>query len=159
MAALSADAIRDFRVTNNQSVDTFAIKTAATVYVGSLVAFTTIGRVQASTNATGLRPAGVVTEIVNESGAAITSALGNTGGTVKCKVAWGHEVLVDVRTAARTFINLGKTVYALTDNEITDSTAAGTAAVRVAIGSMVELNAAKTQAWIALRVYGDAVST
>lgn len=155
MAALSADAIRDFKNVEAQVTETFAIKTSATLYVGSLAAFTTIGRVQAAAAATGLRPAGVVTEIVNESGSLISAATGNAGGTVKAKIAWGHEVLVDVKTAARTFANLGKNVFISTDNEVTDTTGAGTTAVRVKIGSMVELNAAKTQAWIALRVYGD----
>jgi hypothetical protein len=158
--ALSADATRDYRGTNNMQVETFSIKTSATLYIGSLAAFTTLGRIQAAAAAASLRPAGVVTEIVNESGSSITAATGNAGGTVKAKVAWGHEVLVAVKTAARTYVNLGKNVFISDDDNVTDTTGAGTAAVRVKIGSITEFaDANKTTGWLALRVYGDADAT
>ena len=150
--ALSADATRNSRGLNNKRTETFAIKTSSTLYIGSLAAFTTIGRVQAAAAATGLRPAGVVEEIFNESGASISAATGNAGGTVKARIAWGHEVYVAVKTAARTFVNLGKNVFISDDDNVTDTTAAGTALVRVKIGSITELNSAKTFGWLALRV-------
>lgn len=157
--ALSADTIRDERATDDKKFVTASIRTSSTLYVGSLAAFTTIGRVQAAAAATGLRPAGVVVEILNESGANITTATGNTAGTVKAKIAYGHEVYVAIRTAARTFINLNKNVFIADDDNVTDTTAAGTALVRVKIGSITELNSAKTFGWLALRVYGDADAT
>lgn len=153
--ALSADATRNSRGLNNKRTETFSIRTSQTLYIGSLAAFTTIGRVQAAAAATNLRPAGVVEEIYNESGASIASATGNAAGTVRARIAWGHEVLVAIRTAARTFINLGKNVFIADDDNVTDTTAAGTTAVRVNIGSLTELNSAKTFGWVALRVYGD----
>jgi len=154
--ALSADAIRKERGLNNKRTETFAIKTSATLYIGSLAAFTALNRLQAAAAAASLRPAGVITEIFNESGANITAATGNAGGTVKAKVAWGHEVFVALRTAARTFVNLGKNVFISDDDNVTDTTAAGTAALRVKIGSITEINSGKTNGWLALRVYGDA---
>lgn len=157
--ALSADATRNARGLNNKRVETFSIKTSATLYVGSLAAFTTAGRVQAAAAATGLRPAGVVEEILNESGANIVAGTGNAGGTIKAKVAWGHEVYVSIKTAARTFINLGKNVFIFDDDQITDTTGAGTTAVRVKIGSITEMTSAKSAGWLALRVYGDADAT
>lgn len=157
--ALSADATRNSRGLNNKRVETFAIRTSSTLYIGSLAAFTTLGRVQAAAAATGLRPAGVVEAIINESGASITAGTGNAGGTVKAQVAWGHEVFVTIRTAARTFINLNKNVFIADDDNVTDTTAAGTALVRVKIGSITEMNSGKTAGWLALRVYGDADAT
>lgn len=157
--ALSADATRNQRGENNKRVETFAIKTSATLYIGSLCAFTTLGRVQAAAAATSLRPAGVVEQIFNESGSNITSAIGNAGGTVKAQIAWGHEVYVTIKTAARTFVNLGKNVFISDDDNVTDTTGAGTSAVRVKIGSITEMNSGKTAGWLALRVYGDADAT
>ncbi len=157
--ALSADATRNSRGLNNKRTETFSIRTSSTLYIGSLAAFTTIGRVQAAAAATGLRPAGVVEEIFNESGASISAATGNAAGTVRARIAWGHEVYVAIRTAARTFVNLGKNVFIADDENVTDTTAAGTALVRVKIGSLTEINSAKTFGWLALRVYGDADAT
>lgn len=157
MAALSADKTRDYRTTNNMAEETFSVATSATVYIGSLVAFTTAGRVRPCAASTGLRPGGVVTDVINESGSAISAITGNAGGTVKVKISWGHEVQVDVRTSARTYANLGKTVFALTDNDVADTTAAGTALVRIPIGSITEFtDSTKASAWVAVRVYGDA---
>jgi hypothetical protein len=151
--ALSADAIRDYRVTNNMTVETYSIKTSATVYLGSAAAFTTLGRVQAAAAATGLRPAGVIVEIVND----ITAATGNTAGTVKAKVANGAEFLFSIKTAARTQINLGKNLFISDDDNLTDTTAAGTALVRVKFGKLTEFaNTAKSSGWVAACVYGDA---
>lgn len=159
--ALSADAMRDTRARNNVQKARAAIKTSSTVYVGSLLAFTTLGRVQAAAAAASLRPAGVCTAIVNESGASITAGTGNAGGTIYAEYEWGHEVLVAVKTAARTLINLGKNVFISDDDAVTDTTGAGTAAVRVKIGSITEFDntSTKATAWMAVRVYGDADAT
>lgn len=156
MAALSADKIRNRRGTNNTRQEVFSVKTSTTVYIGGMAAFTTLGRVVPAANTANYRPGGMIVDFVNESGSAISAITGNTGGTVKVLVEWGSEFEVDVRTAARTLINIGKTVYAITDNEVTDTTAAGTAAVRVAMGMLTEFtNASKTAAYVAFRVYGD----
>jgi hypothetical protein len=157
--ALSADKTRASRGILNKRVETFSIKTSQTLYIGSLAAFTTLGRVQAAAAATGLRPAGVVEAIINESGANISAATGNAGGTVKAQIAWGHEVYVDIKTAARTFVNLNKNVFISDDDAVTDTTGAGTAGVRVKIGSLTELNSAKSAGWLAVRIYGDADAT
>lgn len=154
--ALSADALRPYRGTGPMQVETYSIKTSATLYIGSLAAFTAAGRVQAAAAAAGLRPAGVVTKIVNESGSAITTATGNTAGTVKAEITWGCEVLVNIKTAARTYVNYGKNVFIADDDSVTDTTAAGTAGVRVKIGRLEQFeSSAKTTGWVALRVYGD----
>lgn len=152
--ALSADKIRDSKGTPFE--DTVAIATGQTVHVGSLAAFTTAGRVRAAAAAANLRPAGVVEAIVNDSGTAIGAATGNTAGSVKARIAWGHQVLVAVRTAARTFANIGKNVFVADDDAVTDATGAGTAGVRVKIGSIASMSSDKATAWVALRVYGDA---
>lgn len=158
--ALSADKNRDYRGTNDMRQEAFAVATSQTLYIGSLCAFDTNGRVRAASATTGRRPAGVCVNFVNESGSTITAITGNAGGTVKAIIAWGHEVLVDVKTAARTNVNLGKTVFISDDDAVTDTTGAGTTAVRVAIGSITEFtNSAKSEAWLALRVYGDASAT
>lgn len=160
MAALSADATRDYRGTDNLREEVFSVATSATLYIGSLCVFDTNGRVRAASAAASRRPAGVCTGVINESGSQITAITGNAGGTVKVKVAWGHEVLCNVLTAARTNVNLGKNVFIGTDNDVTDTTGAGTAAVRIKIGSITEFtNSAKSEAWVALRVYGDADAT
>jgi tartrate dehydratase beta subunit/fumarate hydratase class I family protein len=156
MAAITADKIRDSRSIQNKIEDTFTVRTADTVYVGALVNFDTGGRVQSATAAASKRFAGVVEEIVNETGSALSAGTGNTAGTVKARVAWGHEVWVAVKTAARTFANLGKNVFISTNDDVTDTTAAGTATLRVKVGQLTSLNSAKTHGYVALRVFGDA---
>jgi hypothetical protein len=160
MAALTADKVRDERAINGKTEGIFSLATSSTVYVGSLANFNTAGRVVAATAAASRRFAGVIEAIVNETASGLTAATGNTAGTVKVRVSWGHEVLMDVKTAARTFANLGKNVYVSTDNDVTDSTGAGTAAVRVKVGALTEFTdrTNKDEAWVALRVFGDADS-
>ena len=156
MAAITADKIRDARNVQNKTESTFAIATAATVYVGGFVNFNTAGRVTGATAAASRRFAGVVEEIINESASAISAATGNTAGTIKARVSWGHEVLADILTAARTYANLGKNLFISNNNDLTDTTGAGTAAVRVKVGALTEItNTAKSQGWVALRVFGD----
>lgn len=159
--ALSADKVRAERSIEKKTSSTFSIRTSSTLYLGSLVNFDTAGRVQPASPATNKRFAGVCDGFVNETGAVISTATGNTAGTVKAKVSWGHEVLASVKTAARTFANLGKNVFVSDDDNVTDTTGAGTAAVRVKIGQLTDFTdrTNKDEAWIALRVYGDADAT
>jgi hypothetical protein len=154
--AITADKIRPSRSIQKRVEDTFAIRTSDTVYVGAFVNFDTAGRVQSATAAASKRFAGVVEEIINDSGSAITAGTGNAGGTVKARVSWGHEVWTTIRTAARTFANLGKNVFIADNDDVTDTTAAGTATLRVKVGMLTGLNAGKTAGWVALRVFGDA---
>lgn len=157
MAALSADKIRDERSISKKTSAAFSVATSSTVYIGSLANFNTAGRVVAATAAASRRFAGVVEQVINDTSSALSAATGNTAGTVKVVVSWGHEVLVDVETAARTFANLGKNVFISTDNDVTDTTGAGTAAVRVKVGQLTDFTdrTNKDEAWIALRVFGD----
>jgi len=159
--AITADKIRYSRATNNRVDDVFAITTSNTVYVGALVNFvTSTGRVASATAAASRNFAGVVEEIVNESGSAITAATGNTSGTIKARISWGHEVLVNVKTAARTFANVGRNLFVFDNDAVTDTTGAGTAAVRVKVGALSRFEASdKSTGWIALRVYGQADAT
>ena len=165
MAAISADALRDSRNRNSVKQETFPIKTSVTLYIGEAVAFSTLNRLTTGAAAASLRPAGVVTAFVNESGLPITAGTGNAGGTVKATIEWGCEFLFTILTAAATYVNVGKNVFLANNNEMTDTTAAGTAAVRVKFGSIAgfALTAAgaptKTSAWVAVRVYGDADAT
>ena len=157
MTALSSDSIRDSRVRNNVAEDTASVATSATVFVGSLLMFDALGRLRAATPSAARRPAGVCTGIVNESGTPIASATGNAAGTIKATFEYDLEVLVNVATAARTQANLNKNVFILTDNDVTDTTGAGTASLRIKIGSLTQFaNSAKSQAWIAVRKLGDA---
>lgn len=158
MAAITADKIRPARSLSKKTESTFAITTAQTVYVGALVnSVNGTGRVRGAAAATGVRFAGVVEAIVNDTGASLAAATGNTAGTVKAIVSFGHEVLCDVLTAGRTFTNVGKNLFIANNNDLTDTTAAGTAGVRVKVGAVSEfVNSAKSLAWVSLRVFGDA---
>jgi hypothetical protein len=156
MAAVTADRAYRTRGENNKVTETVAIATAGTVYVGALANYvSSTGRVTSATAAASRLFAGIVEEIVNDSGAVISSGAGNTAGTVKAKIAWGHQVYLDVLTAARTFSNLTKNVFVGDNASVTDTTGAGTAAVRVKVGMVAELAESKTKAWVALRVYGS----
>lgn len=157
MAAVTADRLTDTRNLNNKSTEVIAITTSNTVYVGALVNIvSSTGRVASATAAASRRPGGIVEAILNDSGAVISAGTGNTAGTIKARVAWGHEVLVNVLTAARTFANLGKNVFIADNASVTDTTAAGTATLRVKLGMLTQFGASTATGWVALRVYGDA---
>lgn len=155
MAAITADKIRDERAVSQKVETILPIKTSSTVYVGGLANISTLNRVVNATAAASERFGGLVEEIINDSGNVISAGTGNTAGTVKARISWGHEVLIAVRTAAQTYTNHGKNVFVSTNNDVTDTTGAGTAAVRVKVGMIAEFNGAKTEAWVALRRYGD----
>ena len=158
MAAITADKIRPERSLGHKLETVFTVTTAATVYIGGFVNHVvSTGRVTGAAAAASRRFAGVVEDVINDTGGALSAITGNTAGTVKVRVSWGHEVLSDINTAARTFANLGKNVFVANNNDLTDTTAAGTATLRVKVGMVTEFtNSAKSQAWVALRVFGDA---
>lgn len=161
MAAITADAIRETRADNNLVEETIAVTTSNTVYLGALVNFVaSTGRVASATAAASRRFAGIVTGIVNDSGSTITAITGNTAGTVKVRVRYGHQVKLAVLTAARTFSNVGKYVYIGDNNSVTDATGAGTAAVRVVVGTLAGFtSSAKTSAWVELRRVSETGAT
>lgn len=162
MASVTADRLAVLRDVKNAVEDEFPITTSATVYTGALVNFvTTTGRVTDASAATGRAFAGVVKEILNDSGAIISAGTGNTGGTVKARVYWNCEMLLNLKTSTRTFTNLGKTVY-VADNQTAQGTGVGTALVRVAIGPLMNFISLsdKTQGYVYLsRNTGPAAAT
>lgn len=159
MAAVTADQISSIRGTNDIIEETVAIATAGTVYLGTLAVFTTAGRIANGTAVASRRFAGEVVEIVNDSGSLITAATGNTAGTVKARIRYGHQILVGVKTSSRTFTNLGKTGLLYTNNDVS-GTSVGTAGVRIPVGQIVQFaDANKTTAWVWLRQVGDATAT
>ncbi len=157
MTAVTADQIARTRDDNLKMVDTLAIVTAGTIYVGTIVNVNKASnRLEDADNEADRVFAGVVEEIYNDSGVAISAATGNTGGTVKARYAYGHTMLLNVATAARTYDNINKNVFVLDNVTVTDTTGAGTAGVRVKIGYLVEFEASNlSTAWVALRRFGD----
>jgi len=157
MAAITADKTRPERSIAKKTQSTFAVATSQTVYIGGFVNFVnSTGRVTGAANAAARRFAGVVESVVCD-GPPPAAITGDASGTVKVLVSWGHEVLADINTAARTFANLGRNVFVANNNDLTDTTAAGTATLRVKVGMISEFtNAARSEAWVALRVFGDA---
>jgi len=162
MTAVTADQLLIERANNEVIEDIVAITTNNTVYVGTLLNFvTSTGRVASATAAASRSFAGVCMEILNDSGSPLTAGTGNTGGTVKARFRWNHEVLMNVRTATRTFTNLGKTVTVL-DNVTVGGTGVGTAGVRVTVGTLASFLSLsdKTKAYVLLsRTSGPAAAT
>ena len=113
--------------------------------------------ITSATAAASLTFAGEVVEVINDSGASITAGTGNTGGTVKAKVRWGHEILLTVITASRTYANLGKHVYVKTNVEV-QGTGVGTAGVRVIAGTLTRFGATTATGWVRLRTMGTAAA-
>lgn len=159
MAAVTADQISSIRGTNDIVEETVAIATSNTIYLGTLCVFTTAGRVANGTAAASRRFAGEVVEIVNDSGALISTATGNTAGTIKARIRYGHQILLGVKTSSRTFTNLGKTCLLYTNVDVS-GTSVGTAGVRIPVGQVAQFgDANKTTAWVWLRQVGDATAT
>ena len=143
MAALTADTRRKVRNAQAKLVREYTVGTSSTVYVGSLCALSlTTGRVVAASAATNRRFAGVAEE----------TATGDTNGTVKIKVSYNHEIQVDANTAL-TVGHLGANVAIKSDNEVTTHSDAGTSAVRVTVGELVEFDETNDLAWVRLRGY------
>ena len=161
MAAVTADQIPTVRGLETATYDTKPIKTAVTLYVGTLVHFNTIGRLVDGAAAASQTFAGELVAIVNDSGAILAAGTGNAGGTVKGLFRYGHEMLLAVKTSTRTYSNLGKSALVF-DNVTVGGTSVGTAALRVVAGTLVEFattGAAPATAWVRLRHMGTVVAT
>jgi len=159
MAAVTADQISSIRATNEIVEETVAITTSNTVYLGTLAVFATTGRVANATAAASRRFAGEVVEIINDSGALISAGTGNTAGTVKAKIRYGHQLLLGVKTSSRTYTNLGKNALVFTNVDI-GGTSVGTAGVRIVVGQIAQFDASnKSTAWVWLRQTGDVAAT
>lgn len=141
MATLTADTIRKRRNVQGIKYVRLPVATSETVYVGSLcTVLTTTGRVHA------LGAAAANHRFV---GMAEEQATGNTSGTVYVKVSYDHEVLVDANTTITT-ADIGRDALLHDDNRV-NSTAVGTAGVRIPVGEIVEIESG--DAWIWLRKY------
>lgn len=152
--AITADKLRKRKNLSQMSTDLVAIKTAATVYVGGLVSFQAgTGRVAAAANSASTMFAGEVLAWENTSGSNLSAITGNTGGTVKALVGWGHQALVTLATSLRTTSMIGKLVYAKDNDIVTDDTGAGTAGVRVQVGNLAS-RVGSTEGYVTLRRLG-----
>lgn len=161
MAAVTADTMSVTRAIDQIVEDIFPITTSNTLYVGALANFvTTTGRVASATAAASRAFAGEVVEILDDSGTVVSAGTGNAGGTVKARIQWGHEMLLNIKTATRTFTNLGKTVF-LYDNVTVGGTSAATAAARIPVGQLASFLSLsdKTMGWVKLRDGGSALIT
>lgn len=152
MAAVTAERMAIARKLQVAFYDQAPIATSATVYCGALVNFTVIGRLTDATAAASRRFAGMLVQVLNDSGAIVSAGTGNAGGTVLGLFRYNNEELLNVKTSTRTTTNLGKIVL-VADNQTVAGTSVGTAGVRVAVGALNQFLSAsdKTQAWIALR--------
>lgn len=151
--AITADKLRKHKNLSLMSTDLVAVKTAATVYVGGLVNFQpTTGRVAAAAATASTMFAGEILDWENTSGSVLSAITGNTGGTVKVLVGWGHQALVTLATGLRTTSKIGTVVYAK-DNDTVQGTAAGTAAVRIQVGNLAS-RVGSTEGYVTLRRLG-----
>lgn len=152
MAANTSERLAIARKIDIAIYDEAPIATSAVVYCGNLVNFNTAGRLVDATAAASRRFAGMLTQILNDSGVIVSSGTGNLGGTVKGLFRFNNEELLDVATSTRTTTALGKIVY-VADNHTVRGTGVGTAGVRVAVGAIGSFYSSsdKTQAWVQLR--------
>lgn len=161
MTAVTSDQLAITKASDSQAIEeVYAIKTSVTVYVGTLCNLVVAtGRVRTAAAETGdaILVAGRCTEIINDSGAVISAGTGNAGGTVKARIVWNDLMLLNVKTAIRTFSNVGKTVY-VADNVTVGGTAVRTAATSIQAGMLTAfanssgaIDGTKTYAWIKLR--------
>jgi len=152
--AITADKLRKRKNLSQMCTDLVAVKTAATVYIGALVAFqTATGRVAAAANTAGFMFAGEVIDWENSSGSVVSAITGNTGGTVKVLVGWGHQALVTLATSLRTTSKIGKLVYCKDNDTVTDDTGAGTAGVQIQVGNIAS-RVGSTEGYVTLRRLG-----
>ncbi len=158
MAAVTADQVPTVRSLQNATYDVKAIKTSITVYVGTLVSFSTIGRLVDGAATASTTFAGELVAIINDSGAIVTAGTGNAGGTVKGLFRYNHEMLLGVKTSTRTYSNLGRTAH-IADNVTVAGTSVGTAAVRIVAGTLTEFGTTTATGWVRLRTMGTAAAT
>jgi hypothetical protein len=150
MAAVTADQIRQERAVHLKVYETAAVVTSNVVYVGS-------ARVLNGAATANYTLAGICEGIVNDSGSFQSTITGNTAGTIRVRYSWGQEALFTCITAMYTFTNVNKTALLKTNNEV-EGTAVGTAAVRVSVGAVVELQSTNS-VWVAIRRFGTGAAT
>jgi hypothetical protein len=140
MTALTAAARRKTRARNLVTSAQYTVGTGAVIYQGGLVSLNvSTKRAVAATAAASRHFLGIAT----------TTATGNTGGTVKINVEYGHEAAFAAGTGL-TGGYAGGNVYVEDDNTVGYATGAGTAAVRVSVGALVEF-VSSTEVWVAVR--------
>jgi hypothetical protein len=154
MAAVTADQIRIERAVQDKVFETYAVTTSQTVYIGTLVSFApgAPARVRSGAATANYRFAGIVEEVINDSGSFLSAITGNADGTVRVKVSYGQEALITCITAMYTTSNLNKTALLKTNNEV-EGTAVGTAALRQAVGMITEMQSTNL-VWVKLRQVG-----
>lgn len=149
--ALTQDAIRKTRGTP-RGEHKIAIKTSATLYVGSLVGrVEATGRAKAAAAATSERCVGLCVKLEGSNG--VGTGVGDASGTEYAIVQYGMEALMTVRTAIRTNTSLGLGVF-VSDDDRVGGTAVGTAATRNVAGHLTAFEASdKSTGWVALGEY------
>jgi hypothetical protein len=158
MAAVTADQIRQERAVHLKVYETAAVVTSNVVYVGCLLCFKPgSARVLNGAATANYTLAGICEGIVNDSGSFQSTITGNTAGTIRVRYSWGQEALFTCITAMYTFTNVNKTALLKTNNEV-EGTAVGTAAVRVSVGAVVELQSTNS-VWVAIRRFGTGAAT
>lgn len=149
--ALSKDTPRKAR--GNRTTHQYAIKTAATVYVGSLVAALNASNRIEGAKGTSRGIAGVVISLDKSGANGAGSGVGNTAGTELATVAYGDEHEMTIKTTIRTNAALGFNVW-MDDDDVVAGTAVGTAGVRVIAGELTAFSASdKSKGWVKIRSY------
>lgn len=142
--ALSAATTRATRAADQKSYADYVVGTSATIYAGGLVCInTSTGRAVAASAATNRKFVGLAEE----------TKTGNSGGTVRCRVSWGHEALIDTPATGITAAYIGSNAAISDDDQVTSMSDAGTTAVRVRVGEVVEIESG--DAWVRLRNYSE----
>ena len=144
MAALTAAATRATRETNNKTIIHLVVGTGETIFAGGLVAtVNATGRAVAATAAAGRKFSGIAEE----------TKTGVTAATVRCRVAFGHQALINALTALTTAY-VGSTVIVSTDNDVTVDSAS-TALKSLQVGEVVEFESGDV--WVRIRTSANAV--
>lgn len=149
MTAVTAD--RETPKRGDGVQETFVdIATAGVVYVGALAnRTTTTGRASSATAAASRTFLGLVTGLPDGTGTGVATA-----GQVRARVEWGRRVLLNISTAIRTNTALNKNVFVLDNVTVCAGTTAGTAGVRVKVGTLVQFEASdKSTGWVWLRQF------
>ena len=149
MTATTVDRLTTSRKIEDAYEDEAIIASGSTILVGAMCLFDTAGKLVNATDAASVRMAGIVYEILNDSGAIISAGTGNAGGTVKAKFRWGHEELLNVDASIQSLANLNKIVTVFDNVTVggsatTNDVAVGTLAQFISITDL-------TQAWIKIR--------
>lgn len=151
MAALSANASRQTMDDHKKSKMVIAVGTSAVVFEGSLVAINeSTGRAVAATAAAARTFLGVCE---GKTGGQGGPATGNTSGTVSIVVAYGHREKL-AKAAALTQAYTGCNVGLSDDNTVTTMSGSGTAATKMYVGELVQLDA-DGDAWVQIRCYSQ----